>query len=76
MELETLTSAQHIDVLQPVSQTAPAATDNCTDLKPFFETLPRELRDCIYDLLYQEVEESMGDDVSAVQFPLTPPHLP
>ena len=34
----------------------------------FFETLPRELRDCIYDLLYQEVEESMGYDVGDLEF--------
>jgi hypothetical protein len=68
MKLETLTSAQHIDVLQPVSQTGPAATDDRTDVKPFFETLPRELRDCIYDLLYQEVEESMGYDVGDLEF--------
>ena len=63
-----LTSAQHIDVPQPVSDMALTATDNLTDVKPYFDTLPRELRDCVYDLLYQEIEESMGSNVGDLEF--------
>jgi hypothetical protein len=67
-EPKTLISARHIDVSQPVSAMELTATENRADARPYFETLPRELRDCIYDLLYQEIEESMGDDIGGLEF--------
>jgi hypothetical protein len=33
------------------------ATDISTSARSYFETFPRELRDLIYDQLYQEVNE-------------------
>lgn len=68
MELKTLTSAQNVDASQLGSDTGLPATDNCTYVKSYFGTLPRELRDCVYDLLYQEIEESVGSNVGDLQF--------
>lgn len=68
MELKTLTSAQNVDASQLGSDTGLPATDNCTNVKSYFGTLPRELRDCIYDLLYQEIEESVGNNVGDLEF--------
>jgi hypothetical protein len=67
-KFKTLTSAQHIDISRPVSDMALTVTDNRTDVKPYFDTLPRELRDCIYDLLYQEIEESRGSSFGDLEF--------
>lgn len=61
VKLETLTSALHIGTSHPVPDMGLTATDDRTDVKPYFDTPPRELRDCIYDLLYQEIDESIGD---------------
>ncbi|KAM0709424.1 hypothetical protein Q7P35_003462 [Cladosporium inversicolor] len=61
MELETLTSALQIGTSHPASEMRLTATDNRTDVNSYFGKLPRELRDCIYDLLYQEIGESMGE---------------
>ena len=45
---------------QPALEMEGIVASTRKDVTSYFERFPRELRDCIYDLLYQEIEENIA----------------